>query len=692
MGKTVKTLLTLMLFVLVSFTGSAYDFESGGIYYNITSTTNKTVEVTYGKGTPPYEYMNTYSGSISIPSTVSYSGITYAVTSIGELSFYSCGSLIYISIPTSVTAIKRNAFRYCRGLTSITIPNSVTSIGKSAFEFCTRLTSVTIPNSVSSIGEAPFSACEKLQNINVSSENQFYVSVDGVLFTKDMKILMQYPTGKTGTSYTIPNSVTSIGAFSFYMCKKLTSITIPSSVISIGERAFGDCSNIQSIYCYATKPPKFEYSPYFGSITSNSTLHIPSGCTHRYKSAEYWKDFTNIVDDLEYSSEGIYLGLIGFNRSLTEYPIGLLDQYTVSDYTSFVDNLTIDRNTLLYYAMQTALQKITQPKYPDNLSNAVIITFTDGLDQGSLAKNPSMDTDAQYTTYLAQRIADTRVNGKKIQAYTIGVKGLDISDEELFMSNLQALASKPENAHPVENIAEVEQNLNNIYEELSTMISYRDIKISVPEMSNGAFCRFTLDGITNADKVNSSKVYIEGTYNKSTKTLNNVIYKGLTSTSGSSVTGIVDPDNDLNIIFTFNDCRDTSGNILAINSKSAIDQWTKTGSGIWQHNEEMNKEGDINIDEIKTSATIMFLIDCSSSLGDDFSKVKEIAKGFIRRLAGVDVDAVDDILVDSPSSDEGDVDWSCAQYYNLQGMQIMNPTKGLYIQRVGRHTRKIMLR
>lgn len=390
-------------------------------------------------------------------------------------------------------------------------------------------------------------------------------------------------------------------------------------------------------------------------------------------------------------ADGIQLGIIGFNRTLMEYPIGLLDEGTVSDFTSFVDNLTINSNTLLYYAMETALNKITQPTYPDNLSNAVIITFTDGLDQGSHAKNGKWGTDANYVAYLKQTLASTRVKGNQIQAYSIGVKGVDISDEELFMSNLQSLASKPENAHLEENIAEVEKNLNAIYEELSTQIFHRDINISVPVMSNGAVCRFTLDGVSHADQVNGSKLYVEGTYNSSTKSLTNVVYNGFTSSSGTTVKGTGDPGNDLNLIFTFNDCRDASGNILAIGSKDDIDQWTMGRNGSWQHNVEMDKDGDVNIDEVKTSAAIMFLIDCSSSLGDDFPKLQEVAKNFIRRLAGEEVAGVEDITVDTPASDE-DIDWSQAEYYNLQGVRVTNPTAGLYIQRVGSHSRKIYLK
>lgn len=118
-----KTLLTLLLTLLGSTTLQAYDVEIDGIYYNF-SEDNATV--TYG--TPKY------SGSVIIPSTVTYNGKTYSVTSIGFHAFYVCTALTSIIIPNSVTNIGHYAFKGCSGLTSITIPNSVTSIG--IFVFC----------------------------------------------------------------------------------------------------------------------------------------------------------------------------------------------------------------------------------------------------------------------------------------------------------------------------------------------------------------------------------------------------------------------------------------------------------------------------------------------------------------------------------------------------------------------------
>ena len=123
----------------------------------------------------------------------------------------------------------------------------VTAIGYGAFFYCKNLTSITIPDSVTSIGDLAFFGCENLTSIDVDKNNTHYKSIDGNLYSKDDTTLIQYAIGKTKTSFTIPDSVTSIGDLAFSRCKNLTSITIPNSVTSIEERACAWCENLTSI-------------------------------------------------------------------------------------------------------------------------------------------------------------------------------------------------------------------------------------------------------------------------------------------------------------------------------------------------------------------------------------------------------------------------------------------------------------
>ena len=91
---------------------SAHDFEVDGIYYSHLSQEDKTVSVTY-KGNYYNSYSNEYSGNVVIPESVTYSGATYSVTSIGREAFYRCTGLTSIEIPNSVTSIGGGAFYNC---------------------------------------------------------------------------------------------------------------------------------------------------------------------------------------------------------------------------------------------------------------------------------------------------------------------------------------------------------------------------------------------------------------------------------------------------------------------------------------------------------------------------------------------------------------------------------------------------
>ena len=132
--KTLKHLFTALL-LLFSSVAFAHDFEVDGIYYKITNSTTKEVEVTYS-GSLYYAVANEYTGNVVIPESVTYVGATYSVTSIGNYAFRDCSGLTSVEIPNSVTSIGQSAFNGCTGLTSIEIPNSVTSIGSSAFSGC----------------------------------------------------------------------------------------------------------------------------------------------------------------------------------------------------------------------------------------------------------------------------------------------------------------------------------------------------------------------------------------------------------------------------------------------------------------------------------------------------------------------------------------------------------------------------
>ena len=226
--------------------------------------------------------MKDYSGGNNSPyynykESIKTVEIQNEVTSIGNYAFENCKSLTSIEISSNVTIIGDDAFAYCTNLTSIEIPSSVTSIGSSAFLDCTNLTSIEIPSSVTSVGYYAFSECTSLNSINVDKSNQKYSSEDGILFDKDKKELIRYPTGKKEKEYNIPSSVTRIEWAAFSGCTSLTSIEIPSSVTSIGFAAFGSCTNLTRIEIPSSVTRIG--SSAFHSCTSLTRIEIQSSVT-----------------------------------------------------------------------------------------------------------------------------------------------------------------------------------------------------------------------------------------------------------------------------------------------------------------------------------------------------------------------------------------------------------------------------
>ena len=313
-GKPLCRSIMAVAVMMLSLQAMAYDFpythQGKTLYYYIIS--DSTVEVTY------YDNSNYVSGDVVIPSTVTYNGTTYSVTSIREGAFLSCSGLTLVTIPNSVTSISNGAFIECSGLisinvasgnthyssidgvlynyvqdtliqcpgakTSVTIPNSVTSIGESAFEYCSRLTSVTIPNSVTSIGGFAFDGCSGLTSVTIGNSvtfigwNAFYgcsgltsVSIPNSVTSIEYMAF----SGCSGlTSVTIPNSVTSIERSAFEGCSGLTSVSIGNSVTSIGSYAFRGCSNLTTLNFNAINCQDFDYAyaPFGG--TSLTTVNI----------------------------------------------------------------------------------------------------------------------------------------------------------------------------------------------------------------------------------------------------------------------------------------------------------------------------------------------------------------------------------------------------------------------------------
>ena len=158
------------------------------------------------------------------------------VVEISSFAFDSCDNLVSVELPPSVVTIGNSAFSSCSSLTKITLNNGLKTIGKSAFMTDRKLSSMMIPATVTSIGESAFDEIG-VTSIDVAEESEYFTSLNGILYSKDMTTLLAYPNGLEQVTFSIPEGVTTIGRYAVTDAK-VTEVIFPSSVTTIERGAF----------------------------------------------------------------------------------------------------------------------------------------------------------------------------------------------------------------------------------------------------------------------------------------------------------------------------------------------------------------------------------------------------------------------------------------------------------------------
>ena len=335
------------------------------------------------------------------------------------------------------------------------------------------------------------------------------------------------------------------------------------------------------------------------------------------------------AEDHTPAKEGLYLGIIGFNQELYTMPLGLLNQDTKRDFMNFVDGLSMQNGTILYHAVNTGLNSLASAKIPENLINVSVVTFTDGLDQGSYVLSNNYNSGSEYLAAVNSRINNELVGGCNISAYSIGVRGSDVGDIESFRNNLRKLSSDPDNVVEVSNMSEASEKFAEIAQQLYNQSTFYNVTLKLPAQEPNTRIRFTFDNVSD---VNESQCYIEGTYitiGDKKGQLTEIDYVGLESMSGIAVTASREGIFDL---FSFQNLTDTNGVPI---STDYVKEWNwLESSSQWQYNSEFTPSGNTQIVNEYKSAMIMLVLDCSSSLGSDFVNMKTAANGFIETLSG----------------------------------------------------------
>ena len=336
LGKTTKRkflfmrLFTASILLMLSTISWAYDFRVNGIFYYINADGTSVSTTTESNN----NYINNYRGNIIIPSTVSYNGVTYNVTGIGNYTFYQCNALTSVTIPEGVTRIGDYAFYEDEVLSSVNLPDGLETIGAAAFWRCLKIKLNKIPDSVKTIGSSAFYYCSNITSIELSKS---MTAISGFTFNTCTNL----------QSVTIPNGVTTIGSGAFDFTR-LTSVTLPNSVTTVSISAFNSCNSLKKMTCLAKIAPKFDGWSNVGLASNVTTLYVPASAIEDYKTASSWKDIWNIlpIDDettISVGSDGLATYCPTLNVSSN------LDYYI--DFTNMEDKIaaykaTIDGNTV----------------------------------------------------------------------------------------------------------------------------------------------------------------------------------------------------------------------------------------------------------------------------------------------------------------------------------------------------------
>ena len=261
-------------------TASAYDFQEGGVYYNIVY---DNVTVTHGDVK--------YTGNVMIPATVYHDGKTYGVNRIDNSAFLDCNELTSVTINAVIEKIGDRAFAGCKQLATVNLPVGLKEIWTYAFSSCESLKCIAIPGSVQKIESYVFQDCMALESVTFGDAD-----TDG-----DMRIGDYIFGGTKG-------------------CPSLQSVIYGKAVSAIGLNNFFQAGSLESIVSYSNEPPTIDERTfkdylrfaYNDSIYEHTTLYVPAEAMAAYQAHPVWKKFFHIkaLDDISISISYADNGLV----------------------------------------------------------------------------------------------------------------------------------------------------------------------------------------------------------------------------------------------------------------------------------------------------------------------------------------------------------------------------------------------
>lgn len=294
----------------------AIDFNYEGLEYTVLDSNAKTCETKQGKmnASSVTSCGNPYSGDLVIPETVYYGSDEYTVVQIGKGSFYNT-DVTTIDIPKTVENINQEAFSWCYKLTEVKIASK--NINIDSFHGCNKLNKVWLSDEVSNIGYSAFNSCTALRDVrlpqnNVFIDQQAFYNCTELKNIENTSYIKEISTQSFGQCSSLVNldlsGIERINAFSFKGCSSLESITFGEKCTYIGQNAFNGCNNIRKVVSLNTTPPEIGSLTFTEDTKKFGTLTIPFSTKWLYVTADYWKEFINIIEleKQEDSSSGYY--------------------------------------------------------------------------------------------------------------------------------------------------------------------------------------------------------------------------------------------------------------------------------------------------------------------------------------------------------------------------------------------------
>ena len=380
--KHLNTLKGLLLTLLLACTSTvfAHDFEVDGIYYNILSEAEKTVEVTGGVDCDD-NYIH-----IRIPASVTYNNATYKVVSIGKKAFYEYSNL-----------------------GSVTIPNSVTSIGEKAFFYCDKLDEIEIGKGIERVGYQAFAGCNKVQRIYIE-DLAAWCNIEFEDYTSHPAYFENYSTqiylnNEPLWGIDIPEGVTENKDYVFYNCG-ISGVRFPSSVKNIGVNVFG-------FYPDNKVNAKFKSNPSiaYNYLLSKSPRHLIIDDNQK---VDFDITNTNTFTDVSYTrtiSEGKYETIIlpfaPDAASLENYAFYALAE-SGDGYMRFEEIATPVANTPYIYTLREGKENVAITGGETTISSNIVTPEVDGWQTVGSFSNQTIDTS--NGNYYALSATDNEIN------------------------------------------------------------------------------------------------------------------------------------------------------------------------------------------------------------------------------------------------------------------------------------------